>query len=111
MLPHLGGNRRFRPVPIAVNADWRKSGAVLDRQQPAHRAVSLKVLALRARVAAERVCDARGEAGRSDRLHRRCRQGAVSIRVIGHRVAVAAELFLPGMAPLAPEEIRAGSGP
>jgi len=40
---YFGDNRGMLPVWVEVNADWRQSGAVFDRNQPALRAVRLAV--------------------------------------------------------------------
>lgn len=55
-------NRGVLPMHVEVNADWRQSGLVFDRQQPVYRAVRLEVLGVRSKEAANRLKAALDEA-------------------------------------------------
>lgn len=52
-LRYAGDNAGYWPMHVEVNADWRQSGVVFDRQQPAHRAVRFEVIGCRTKTAAE----------------------------------------------------------
>ena len=81
----FGDNRGMRPVWVEANADWRQSGVVFDRQQPAMRAVRLAVLGVPSAAHAARLKAALDEA-----LHGRvAASGAAGLR---HRFRDAIEL-------------------
>lgn len=61
---HFGDNRGMLPIWVEANADWRQSGLVFDRHQPAQamRAVRLAVLGVRTSAHAARLKAALDEA-------------------------------------------------
>ena len=45
----FGDNRGMWPISVEANADWRVSGVVFDRNQPASRAIRLVVVGVRSK--------------------------------------------------------------